>query len=328
MSKFGSFEWIVDYDTIKPYLDLNLPPNYCKNGKYVANIGCGTSLLSQHLQNDGYEYIDGLDNDLGCITFLRSNNESQSVKGRSCDSKLNWFHYDLVDQSGTDSNYFQQCGSNRYDIIIDKGTFDAILVEGSVSSMLIEVLRLLKVQDGIYVLCSINKLELLRNLFTLPMLGLCCTFYDITCPQPSRTSSSDSGVSDLLVSAGSIVVVRKTSPHIVDLETLTLQEERIMNEFFQLNHPLLTADNEQLIREKLKSLTSSSHCYSMKDVYEHVINDILRIHVDDYPFGLFLEDVQSYLLGKHQNHNETETSASDDILLSADDVIEFLRLKQ
>ena len=311
MSKFGSFEWIVDYNTIKPYLDLNLPSNYCKNGKYVANIGCGTSSLSQHLKNDGYEYIDGLDNDLECINFLRSETESLS--------NLKWFHYDLVDQSGSDSNYFQQLGSNRYDIIIDKGTFDAILVEGSVSSMLIEVLRLLKAQDGIYVLCSINKLELLQNLFTLPMLGLHCTFYNMPCAHPSINSVLDSSAS-----AGSIVIIRKTSSQIIDLETLILEEERIMNDYFQLNHPLLTADNEKLIRDELKSLAGGvSHC--MRDIYEHVINGILHIPVIDYPFDLFVEDVQSYLLGKNQDHSD---ATSGDIVLSADDIIEFLKLKQ
>lgn len=79
----------------------------------------------------------------------------------------------MVTYEGTDEEIIG-CRGGYYDLVVDKGTFDAVLVEGSTAHMLLESVRLLRPVSGVYLLCSLHSDELLRPLFTLPMLGLDC----------------------------------------------------------------------------------------------------------------------------------------------------------
>lgn len=299
-AKHGSFDWIVDYEAIKPYLHQYSSHND-KINQIVANIGCGTSMLSRDLADDGYGQVEGLDNDFACVEFMR--NETVN------NSKLHWYHYDLVDQTGRDADYFRCSCADYYDIIIDKGTFDAILVEGTIASMLREVIRLLKPETGVYVLCSINKLDLIRALFSLYMLGLDCEFHEVF------YKGSDN--------RGSIVIARKIRCNEINLQALTSEEERIMNEHFQVNHPLLTVENELRIRERLDTgVHSHSTMFTPEFLYEHIILGVLELSALDYSYELFAEDLKSHFTASASSHSSNER------LLTCNELIEFLRHNQ
>lgn len=154
--KIGHFEWIVSYDGIKHYL---LQP-YLKQsdlgvGSTVLIIGCGTSTLAESIAEDfSPSQVIAIDNDAGCIDHMKKMKSSQVIY--EC--------YDLVEPSRS-----TLLGDERFHLIVDKGTFDAILVEGSVVSLLEEVSRMLRI-SGKYVLFTINKQAFIERLFAIPTL--------------------------------------------------------------------------------------------------------------------------------------------------------------
>lgn len=122
-------------------------------------------------------------------------------KGGSCYHRLAWYVYDLIEDSHYSNggypnnknghhhrhnthhtnhndhidadNYNKKCNEldedNYFNIIIDKGTLDAILVEGSIYMMLVEVYRMLRI-DGVYLLISINTRRLLEPILMMKPL--------------------------------------------------------------------------------------------------------------------------------------------------------------
>jgi hypothetical protein len=138
-------------------------------------------------------------------------------KGCSCYHRLAWYVYDLIEDSHCSNggypnnknghhhhrhdrhhhhnnthytnhndhidvdNYNKKCNEldedNYFNIIIDKGTLDAILVEGSIYMMLVEVYRMLRI-DGIYLLISINTRRLLEPILMMKPLRFELIFYE------------------------------------------------------------------------------------------------------------------------------------------------------
>ena len=158
---------------------------------------------------------------------------------RHNDDRLKWLHYDLVTNEGNDAQYLSK-QSNQYDAIFDKGTFDAILVGGETSSMIIEIIRLLTPYRGIYFLCSIFPCEVLEQLFTSPLLGLDCSFH----PLSSSTAST-----------GTVMIATKTvsAEHVISLASLRATEKAVMDEYYRTQAPLLTPEVEEQIRAALQA---------------------------------------------------------------------------
>ena len=135
--------------------------------------------------------------------------------GSSCYHRLVWYVYDLIEDSHYSNggypnnnnghhhrhdsyhrhnnhhtnhndhidvdNYNKKCNEldedNYFNIIIDKGTLDAILVEGSIYMMLVEVYRMLRI-DGVYLLISINTRRLLEPILMMKPLRFELIFYE------------------------------------------------------------------------------------------------------------------------------------------------------
>ena len=123
--KVGTFEWITEFDDIHSFLEpcftgLGHIP---KSELRVLVAGCGTSLLSIQLADAGFGKIVSVDNDCECISHMKSLHHN--------DQRLQWFTYDMVDPASTP--FVDELMSNDlglFDMIVDKGTLDAILVEG------------------------------------------------------------------------------------------------------------------------------------------------------------------------------------------------------
>jgi hypothetical protein len=56
--------------------------------------------------------------------------------------------------------------NSSFDLIVDKGTLDAVLVEGSVYQMLAIVYNLLTI-GGVYLICSLHEQEMISSLLGL-----------------------------------------------------------------------------------------------------------------------------------------------------------------
>jgi len=127
----------MDYNDFKDDLDNELSkiygPNFAET-KRVLVVGCGTSTLSASMLQSGYQSIVSIDNDEECIRHLSDQYHA--------DHRLSWIVYDVVEPFRYEHNPELTDGS--FDIVIDKGTLDAVLVEGSCATMLLEVYRLLK----------------------------------------------------------------------------------------------------------------------------------------------------------------------------------------
>ena len=131
--KFGFYEWLMDFKDIESILMTELKAfSVSLSEEKVLVIGCGTSTLSSSVADFGYNSVISIDNDPGCVTHMAEQYAS--------DSRLLWIVHDIVD--GELKGDKLRCGN--FSAVIDKGTFDAILAEGVVSPMLINVHQLLK----------------------------------------------------------------------------------------------------------------------------------------------------------------------------------------
>ena len=147
--KLGEFDWILSFKDIKSLLQPLLTPT-----SRVLVIGCGTSSLSKNISELNGNEVVSIDNDADVIAHMAD---------MYSDSKLlKWYTYDMVERQGDLTIKSEEC-TEYFDIILDKGTLDAILVEGCVYTMLCEVHRLLR-PGGFYALCSINSERLLQSL--------------------------------------------------------------------------------------------------------------------------------------------------------------------
>lgn len=105
------------------------------------NLGCGNSLISEEMYDEGYLNISNMDISEVCIDQMKVRN----VKTRP---KMKWDVMDVMDLQYKD---------NQFDLIIDKSTIDAILCGSdayvNVAKMLKECQRVLK-EGGYYVAIS------------------------------------------------------------------------------------------------------------------------------------------------------------------------------
>lgn len=290
MEKDGQFDWILSYDDIKQYfsaeftgVDLNVD-----NTKILV-IGCGTSPMSgQMAQNFQKSEVISIDNDEDVITHMKRECRMERTK---------WYTYDIIEDCGIPQE--NELDRNGYfDLIVDKGTFDAILVEGATCRMLADVHRLLRI-GGAYVLMSINSEELLTAIFGLPELQLDVHYYE--------DKKNDC----------SILLCKKKSDNVVDMESLAEREHAILDVYFKSDHPLVTPEFEEVLRRSFdyhsrlnNSIGAHGGFIPVQDAYfimfvEH------NAHLN-YTYDLFEEDLERASL--------THTGR-----MSAEEAVQFLK---
>lgn len=145
--------WDQRYDNIKKYSDtydwylkpsklLKLFNNIEKNKKILV-VGCGNSLFSEELYNYGFNNNNIYNVDISEVVIRQ---QIEKYK----DYKMKWFKGDITNLCDLKKNIF--------DIIIDKGTIDALACGDykNVKKSLYEILNVLK-PKGIFLLISFSK---------------------------------------------------------------------------------------------------------------------------------------------------------------------------
>lgn len=136
------------------YLDLcHILHKYMKQQNKILMVGCGNSKLSDELYDAGFHKIENVDISEVVIRQMSSKNKERRPL-------MNYHVMDMLEMTFEDSSF---------DCIIDKGTLDAICVNGQletmrkVSSMFSEVKRVLKT-SGRYICVSLSQEHVLKQL--------------------------------------------------------------------------------------------------------------------------------------------------------------------
>jgi len=128
------FDWLEDYQSLKPYLDK------CgSRGGNFLNLGCGNSQLAFDMFDDGYLKNFNIDISSVVIEQMKEKTDSRPMQFEVMDVR------DLKFETGF------------FDLIVDKSTIDALLCGNNsfynVALMMKEVQRVLRV-GGYYVAVS------------------------------------------------------------------------------------------------------------------------------------------------------------------------------
>lgn len=283
--KSGSFDWILDWMEFKGY--LLAWHSYVSSTRHPAAlralvIGCGTSPLSAHLGESGwFQSVVSIDNDPQCVSHMRRQHAGNSM--------LEWHVYDLVERTGSTEYFERQGQEGGFDLIVDKGTLDAILVEGVCSPMLSEVHRLLAA-EGCYLLCSIHAKELLCPLLSTPILGLEIIKVDDIQVQSMAGSGSGSGGGTMML------LLKRTYNYHIDEQALLGHELEVMDFFYKEEQPLLSAEEFERVQAEVKAELLRRQTISLPLDAMHGVLFAHQKEGLDYSFELFLEDCRSFPL--------------------------------
>ena len=136
-----TFDWLEDYETIKPIID-NLE---IKKESSILNVGCGNSEFSEKMYDEGFTHNYNIDICQNVIDFMKSRNKDK--KG---------LHFEVMDVC--EMTYKDE----TFDLIFDKSTIDTLLCGVHsfmmVAKMLKEISRVLKT-GGYYVIISHGQPE-------------------------------------------------------------------------------------------------------------------------------------------------------------------------
>jgi hypothetical protein len=267
----------------------------------------------------------------------------QSVQS-NCETggKLEWYVCDVVTGEGFDQSPLLS-SNNSFDCIIDKGTLDAIMVEGSAYTALMNIYDLLKV-GGQYLLCSLSSPELMMPMMSAPALNyrlFChqqCNVKKVGLRVPSNGIHSDNATSEM---TGTIIVCEKQTPSLYQqnsssserLTALQMYEDDMLNKFFQHDHSLLTDQFLSHLRTQFHGVSGTTGILPLTDAYRkmfvEVSGDFHECLGTDYTDDLFLEDIGHFMAGLHG-----KSECAEDLILlqsgliSLDCAVAFLKSVQ
>lgn len=134
------FEWYYPYEQFKEIIN-----DHVAKTARIMDAGCGNSELLQHLVEDGFEEVVGVDFSRVVIDQLKKRFADYPEIELKC---LNMQDSDLE--------------KNSFDCIIDKGLFDSIACnmrsDEAIGNYMAEIERLL-VEDGIFIMISMGNPE-------------------------------------------------------------------------------------------------------------------------------------------------------------------------
>lgn len=264
-TKVGSFEWIASYEEIRGYFEWTLKYHgavqraQSRPSLQVLEIGCGTSGMSEKLSRDFPSLeITCTDYDEECVRHLR----------RQYPASRN--RYEVLDILTEDEPSAVRFDS--FDVILDKGTYDALLVEGSVAQVVENIYRFLRA-DGVYLLFSIHAVDFMKNYFSNPFSGL-----ELLLVEPMVLNGKASHCS--------VSLLRRSASTPFERRRFAELESDMLDQHYQTENPLLTPFMEMQLRAEFASLTDASGGLPLKRAFEVMFDPAL-----EYDYSLFLEDL-------------------------------------
>lgn len=104
--KDKTFDWLENYKSLKPLLS-----KYISRGDRILILGCGNSLLSEEMYDDGYTTIFNVDiSDVVIETMIERNQKARPF--------MEWTVMDALDLD---------LSEKTFDVVLDKSTLDAVL---------------------------------------------------------------------------------------------------------------------------------------------------------------------------------------------------------
>ena len=291
----GYFEWLCSYDMVSPFLRpdfLQVDPSSAK----ILHVGCGRSRVPQQMCMEfGYRpdltcctdndqaVVDEMSNMFGSISI--NDNPQDDTSGTSQFnsapqlnnvSKLNYRVADI-------NNCRSEFASCMFDLIIDKGAFDAIICEPN-CTMFFEIYRLLA-PGGIYVLISLREPELMKSLLN------CGLPWEINYDEKHSIAGANAQNANNPIP---VFLVRKPKeaprePTMSPAEVLE-HMNRATDYYFQQLNPFVTIELRRRIEEACRGAPPEGIRY------QHMYNIMYEPEVkQEYPFELFLCDVQQFM---------------------------------
>ena len=152
------FDWFLGYEQLKPLLS-----NLVNKSDKILMVGCGNSLLSEKMYEDGFENIVNVD-------FSGLVIQQMAERTKKC-KKMQWLEMDARKMSFADA---------EFDIVIDKGTLDAVLteqksvwevepeLEQQINLMLSEISRVLKPNNSKFIYITFGQKHFRQKLLDKP----------------------------------------------------------------------------------------------------------------------------------------------------------------
>jgi len=288
----GSFEWLCDFAYMKPLFDDLINGQLRTEDKVrVLDVGCGTSTLAMDLHSayPSRVTVHSLDNDANCIHYMSDKYKDQQ--------SLTWMVYDMIECPEVPDKS-THLDAQSFDIIVDKGSLDAMLVEGCIAPMLCEVYRLLK-PNGVYVLCSLHPPQLLQPLLSASPLDLSVSF-----PMQSKDIVAVEGVSAMTAAGNrqkniALCIKTKVSGG-VEMADMVKTEDEVMSQFFQHENPFLTEEKKRELTAYYKA--KGSKPFTLKEAHVIIATGLCGESFDtpdcdlDYTYELFQEDLSGFSL--------------------------------
>jgi SAM-dependent methyltransferase len=265
-TKIGSFEWIANYEEIRGYFSWTLDYHRaCKSQSTLLKmleIGCGTSGISEKLQRD-----------FPCLDITTTDYDKECVRHLRRQFPLSPIRYETLDILSEQDTPEVKYGS--FDIVLDKGTFDALLVEGSVAQVIENIYRFLK-HEGCYLLFSIHPVDFMNNFFGSPDCGL-----EILRFEPMIISGKASHCT--------VTLLRKSASRPFQLLQFAAYEKAMMDTHYKDENPLLTPQMEMQMRLAFASLKDNAPGLTLQKAFAVIFDPEL-----EYEYDLFLEDLEQF----------------------------------
>lgn len=122
----GEYEWFLSWNEAATNLN-----RYVSGAKAALNLGCGNSPMAQEMLESGVESVLSIDVSPTVIEKMKKKYEGNE--------KLSWAVMDCTEL---------ECPSDEYDLVVDKGTLDALYcsdhAQDVVAKTLSEIRRVLK----------------------------------------------------------------------------------------------------------------------------------------------------------------------------------------
>ena len=308
--KFGNYDWVVDFDVIQTSLiETLIALEPIQQQEYVFRtsliVGCGTSQVSQMLTSRGlvhesaktkihFERVISVDILEDCIRHMTAQQAASSNKG-----SLTWLQCDMLNTHQISDLIQSNQMPAYYDFIFDKGTFDAILVEGVVRQYVINVYNLLLPSTGIFCLVSLHDENFLRPFISSPLFN----FHVVYTALPQGK-------------AGCIAVCIRKSNQGLDEQAIGALEEAVMNNYFKEQCPLFSQEQIDTIIRKFNHSVEQGYDIEGEGFFEDqqqrlalpVAYNLLFGDRPElgYSYELFLEDIMNFQLVEEGSMNAKE----------------------